>query len=81
MLVFFPDKQASFWDTPIDTEIVLRRWAEERRVWFFSLRPAFLQLSREDQRRVWYGHYTPFGNRVVASALAEEIRSTELLID
>jgi hypothetical protein len=79
LLVYFPDKQASFWETPHDTEIVLSRWAGERRVRFLSLRPAFLRLSRDDQRRVWHGHYTPFGNRVVASAIAEEIRSSGIL--
>ena len=81
LLAFFPEKPASFYDKPYDTEIVLSRWAEERGVRFFSVRPAFLKLSREDRRSVWYGHWTPFGNRVVASALAEEIHSSNLLAD
>ncbi|HET6278328.1 MAG TPA: GDSL-type esterase/lipase family protein [Candidatus Polarisedimenticolia bacterium] len=79
LLVYFPDKQASFWETPHDTEIVLSRWAGEHRVPFLSVRPAFLRLPRDDQRRVWHGHYTPFGNRVVASAIAEGIRSSGAL--
>lgn len=79
MLVFFPNKQASFWDTPYDTEIVLSRWAKTRGVRFFSVRRRFLELSREDQRRIWYGHYTPFGNRIIAEAVAEEVRASGVL--
>lgn len=79
LLVYFPDKQASFWDAPHDAEIVLDRWAQRRGVRFLSVRTAFLRLSREDQRRVWRGHYTPFGNGVVASAIAEEIRRWGIL--
>lgn len=74
-VAFFPDKRESFLTYPPDDELFVAAWARSRGVPFASVRPAFAALSYEDQRRVYHGHWTPFGNEVVAEAVAGFLRA------
>ncbi len=81
MLAFFPEKDISFMDEPADVEIVVEAWARERGVHFFSVRPGFSKLAQPERARVYYGHWTPYGNGLVASLLADEIRASGYVTD
>jgi len=73
LVAFYPNRPTSFMDRPGDAEIVVENWARRRNANFFSMRPAFAGLPPEQQAKVYSGHWTPFGNGVVAERLAEEI--------
>lgn len=73
LLAFYPDKGLSFVRQAGDTEIVVESWARARNIEFLSIRPALEQLEQVDRVRVFYGHWTPYGNGLVAEALAERL--------
>jgi hypothetical protein len=77
MVAFYPDKEISFVAESSDTEIVVERWAGERDVRFFSIRPAFSKLVQKERAKIFYGHWTPYGNRLVASLLAAELSTLD----
>lgn len=79
LLVHLPLKRPSFKDWPTTGESVLRRWAARRGVPFVAMRETFAALPRADQQRVYHGHYTPFGNRVVAERIARALRAHGLV--
>ncbi len=76
MVAFYPKKHLSFVKTPTDTETVVGRWADERSVHFFSVRPAFSKLAQKQRVKIYWGHWTRYGNRFVATQLARELETT-----
>lgn len=73
LLAFYPDKGLSFVGQASDTEIVVESWARARNVEFLSIRPTLAELEQVDRARVFHGHWTPYGNRLVAEVLAERL--------
>jgi hypothetical protein len=66
---------AGGWKSTEIAEIVLQRWAQTHQVPFVSVRQAFLAVSAADRARIWHGHYTPYGNGVVAKLIAMRLRA------
>ncbi len=59
---------------PSKVEELLSKWAERTRTPLIDLREAYLHLPREEQARLYAGHWTPYGAAVTAQVLAEKIR-------
>ena len=79
LLVHMPSKWKAFTSEPEGSEIILKEWANMRNVAFLNLRERFVKLPRNDRSKMYHGHWTPFGNRIVADALAQKIVSEKLL--
>lgn len=73
LIAFYPDKGLSFVSQAGDAEIVVENWARARDIEFFSIRPTLARLAQVERMRVFYGHWTPYGNGLVAEALAERL--------
>lgn len=71
VVAWFPAKPSSFSREPTDDEALVVEWAAARNVALVNVRPAFANLSPADRKNVWHNHWTPFGNQVVADAIAE----------
>ncbi len=61
-------------------EVLLEAWARESETAFVNLRERFLDLEDSEQTLLYRGHWTPFGNGVVADIVATHIASNDLLI-
>jgi hypothetical protein len=58
---------------PTTTEDLLVRWAARTRTAIVNGRLAYLALPESDRKRVFAGHWTPYGAAVTARVLAERI--------
>jgi hypothetical protein len=58
---------------PTKVETLIRRWAERSGTPFINLREKFLQLPKDDQQRLYSGHWTPYGAKMAAKEVASAI--------
>ncbi len=78
-LMYIPAARPDLARVPEAAEAVLAAWAEDRGEQFINLRLLFLALPAEQRERLYAGHWTPEGHRIVAGLLAETIAAERLL--
>jgi hypothetical protein len=58
---------------PTTTEDLLVQWAKRTRTPILNTRQAYLAMPESDRKRLYAGHWTPYGAAVTAGLLAERI--------
>jgi len=79
LVAHFPTEPAAFRSRPEDSELFLDEWARARNEPIVRLREVFLDLSPAERSGVFEGHFSAFGNVVVARAIARAIAEGKLL--
>lgn len=79
LVAHFPTEPAAFRSRPEDSELLLGGWADSSREPIVRLREVFLGLPPAERSRVYEGHFSAFGNLVVARAIACAIAEGGLL--
>jgi hypothetical protein len=79
LVAHFPSEPAAFGSRPEDSEILIDEWAGAHHAPVVRLREVFLNLPPAERADVFRGHFAPFGNLVVARAIARAIEGGRLL--
>ena len=78
-VAYFPTKTTSFDARPDAHERCVAEWAAARGVELINVRPVFHRLGSRRFHEVWSGHWTIFGNQLVADAVAAQLLDRGLL--
>lgn len=73
VLVYIP--YADFRE-PSPVEPLVTAWAAQSGAWYVNLRQRFLEMPPEDQDHLYDGHWTSYGNEVVARLVAAFLQQT-----
>ncbi len=79
VVAYFPAKPGSFSRNADRHETVVVEWARARGVPLVNVRDAFVALGSNRFFDVWHGHWTPFGNEVVAETIHHRLAELGLL--
>ena len=79
VVAYFPAKPNSFDRVADAHEVTVIEWATARDVPLVNLRETFVGLGSSSFKQVWSGHWTPFGNDLVARTVASFLTTSGVL--